>query len=495
MDRTIYTSGGALRGSSEGGLDRFLGIPYAAAPTGDLRFRPPQPPTPWPGERDATVPGATVVKPPYPWPYNELFDEPEIPGPEMLNLNVWTPTDARGAPVFVWIHGGAFVNGSGAVPQYDGAPFARDGVVCVTINYRLGADGFLDLGDGTTNLGIRDQIAALSWVKENIEVFGGDPQRVTVGGESAGAMSVATLLASPAAEGLVHAAILQSGAGHHALSRSTAQLVASELASRLATDLTPQGFASVPVADLLSAQQQLALDIQTSPDPARWREVAANLMPFEPVTGDDIVPAIPIRRIEAGAGADIPVLIGTNQDENRLFLAPSGALKMIDEQMLRAAVVGYGFTDPDATIQQYRGQAGGSPGDTLAAIATDWFFRIPAIRLVEARHGPGAAESYMYEFRWNSPAGEGALGACHFLEIPFVFDTLDTPGAKLLTGDSAPQGLADEMHGAWVNFIKTGVPGWAPYLPQSRTVKVFDVPSTIEMDPYRERRVMWDGLR
>ncbi len=492
MKITVDIRQGPLEGSSSRGVVRFLGVPYAAAPFGPRRMLPPIAAPSWSETRDATRFGPTVPKSPYPSPYNELFDEPTIPGEECLNLNVWTPGTAGDRPVFVWIHGGAFVNGSGAVPQYDGSAFARDGVVAVTINYRLGADGFLDTGDGNTNVGLLDQIAALEWVRDNIEAFGGDPSRVTIGGESAGAMSVATLLASPMAAGLFSGAIMQSGAGHHALSATTAQKVAGELATRLGVGATRNSIAEVPLEALLETQAALSAEIQTSGDPERWGEVAANLMPFEPVIDGSVVPTLPIEGIRSGSGAAVPVLLGTNRDENLLFMAPSGALDMISEDVLRFAVARYGFGDVDSVVAAY-GEGQASPGHTMAAISTDWMFRIPAIRLAEARDG-GPAPSYLYEFRWESPARNGILGACHALELPFVFETLGTPGAELMTGPDAPLGLAEEMHRCWVRFIEEADPGWAPYS-RSRTVRIFGGGDPTEQDPGAERRELWQGLR
>ncbi|RDH10940.1 carboxylesterase family protein, partial [Tsukamurella pulmonis] len=242
---TVETSSGRVRGTVEQGVARYLGLPYAAPLDGAGWLLPASPPAPWAGERDASAFGPTVPKPGYQGPVAEILTaEPDFPGAECLNLNVWAPEGAERLPVFVWIHGGAFRNGSGRSGYYDGAAFARDGVVCVTINYRLGALGFLDTGDAHTNLGLRDQIMALQWVRENIAAFGGDPSRVTVAGESAGAMSVGSLLGSPLAQGLFAQAVLQSGAGHHALSRETAQKVTRALAERLGIEPVREAFAA-----------------------------------------------------------------------------------------------------------------------------------------------------------------------------------------------------------------------------------------------------------
>ena len=247
MELVVETVHGKVRGGLAGGIASFKGIPFAASPFAVNRMRPPARPEAWDGVRDALAYGPTVPKPPYPKPFDELLPEPVIAGEDCLNLNVWTPAPGRaGLPVMVWIHGGAFVNGSGAVAQYAGDRFARDGVVCVTINYRLGCEGFLFLDDATPNRGLLDQIAALEWVQENIAAFGGDPGNVTIFGESAGAMSVTTLLAMPRAAGLFRRAIPQSGAGHHVLPADTARLVTAELARRLGVAATRDGFAAVP---------------------------------------------------------------------------------------------------------------------------------------------------------------------------------------------------------------------------------------------------------
>jgi para-nitrobenzyl esterase len=224
MQPVVSTASGQVRGVPlEAGGAAFRNIPYAASPTGPRRFRPPAPPVPWTGVRDAASYGPTAPKAPYVAPFDVLLPEPDIPGEDYLNLNVWTPDPAGSAPVMVWLHGGAFANGSGAVPGYDGTAFARDGVALVTLNYRLGAEGFLYLDDEETvpNLGLLDQVAALGWVRDNIAAFGGNPDRVTVFGQSAGAMSIGALPAMPSAAGLFHRAIqprASGGARHsHAL--------------------------------------------------------------------------------------------------------------------------------------------------------------------------------------------------------------------------------------------------------------------------------------
>ena len=464
MDIDVRTQQGVVRGRMDEGVATFKGIPYAAPPFGANRFRPPQPAERWDGVREAFNFGPTVPKPPYFPPFDTLLPEPAIPGEDCLNLNIWTPDVGRsGLPVMFWIHGGAFANGSSAIPQYDGSHFARDGVVCVTINYRLGADGFLFMGDGISNLGLLDQIAALAWVQENIAAFGGDPNKVTIFGESAGAMSVSTLLSMPRAKGLFRRVIAESGAGHHVISPATAQRVGGYLAEKLGVAATRGAIAAVPVDRLLMAQVELSGDAFANPDPGRWGEVAANLMPFEPVVDGDTLSARPIDSIVAGAGSGVDVLIGTNTDEQRLFMVPGGAINYINDDILAGTVAAYGLPVTE-TIATYRSICpDASAGDLLASIVTDWFFRIPAIRLAEAQ-AKGDNAIYMYEFAWKSPGFDGQLGSCHALEIPFVFDTLDkSEGFEILQGSEPPQQLADTMHAAWVAFAKNGNPGWPQF--------------------------------
>ena len=354
MDIDVRTQQGVVRGRMDEGVATFKGIPYAAPPFGANRFRPPQPAERWDGVREAFNFGPTVPKPPYFPPFDTLLPEPAIPGEDCLNLNIWTPDVGRsGLPVMFWIHGGAFANGSSAIPQYDGSHFARDGVVCVTINYRLGADGFLFMGDGISNLGLLDQIAALAWVQENIAAFGGDPNKVTIFGESAGAMSVSTLLSMPRAKGLFRRVIAESGAGHHVISPATAQRVGGYLAEKLGVAATRGAIAAVPVDRLLMAQVELSGDAFANPDPGRWGEVAANLMPFEPVVDGDTLSARPIDSIVAGAGSGVDVLIGTNTDEHRLFMVPGGAINYINDDILAGTVAAYGLPVTE-TIATYR---------------------------------------------------------------------------------------------------------------------------------------------
>lgn len=386
----------------------------------------------------------------------------------------------------VWIHGGAFVNGSSSIASYDGSAFARDGVVLVGVNYRLGAEGFLHLPDAPPNRGLLDQVAALRWVRDNIAAFGGDPDAVTVFGESAGGMSVGALLAMPSAAGLFRRAILQSGAAHHALSVGTATRVAGYMAEEIGVDATRDGFATVPAARLVAAQQALSAQLATLPDPARWGEITLNSMVFEPVIDGEVLPSLPIEAVATGASVEVDILVGSNRDEHRFFLVPPGTSDQVTDPALAFVAGSYGL--PDGGVDTYRAQVtGASPGRVLADIMGDWFFRIPAVRLAEV-HG----RAHVYEFDWVTPVLEGRLGSCHALELGFVFDTL--AASTMLSGEGAPQELADAMHAAWVAFAKTGDPGWPRYRDDRQVRRFGDTVETLT-DPRAITRALWDGVR
>lgn len=409
MSEVITTTSGPVAGSRVGGVRRWMGIPYAAAPFGEHRLRHPQPHPGWTEVRDATEPGPTVPKAPYRQPFDQLLVEPHIDGDECLNLNIWAPPDGAGHPVLFWIHGGAYVNGSGIVPHYDGTSFARDGVVCVTINYRLGAEGFLDTGDEHTNNGLCDQIAALEWVRDNIAAFSGDPNQVTIAGESAGAISVACLLSSPRAEGLFHRAISESGSGHLALSPATAQRIAGEFARRLDIEPDRDALAGVDVAELTALTAAVRIEMALNPNPALRGEAAQHGMATEPVVDGDVLPAVPIESIRAGAGRGVDVLIGSNRNEFNFFTVPIDTDLAVTEPMLQASIAAYGY-DP-ASIDVL-GAGAERPGEVLNRLVTQWYFWIPSIRLAEAVTRNGGT-AHLYEFAWRSPVFDGRMGAGH----------------------------------------------------------------------------------
>lgn len=493
----VTTRSGALRGSVVNGVNVFRGIPYAAPPVGVNRLRAPQPVTPWSGVRDALVFGPKPPQPAYPPEVSAVLPELVGPGEDCLNLNIWSPDlGAARLPVMVWIPGSAFQYGTAATTYYDGSHFARDGVVCVTINYRVGPEGYLYLGgrDEIANRALLDQIAALQWVRENIAAFGGDPEHVTVFGESGGAMSIGVLLSMPRAEGLFRRAICQSGAAHPLISATTARRVGTVLAEKLGVAATREALAAVPIDREVEAQIALSADLFANPDPERWgAEVAVSMTPWQMVIDGDVIPSRPIDRIAAGASAGVDVLLGANSDEWRLFLVLGGLIDLVSEEALAGAVAAYGLP-VEATLAGYRAAyPDANPGDLLAAIQTDWWVHIPALRLADA-HAKGPGRTYMYEFAWRAPTFNGRLGACHALEMAFVFDTLGM-GTEALLGANPPQRLADTMHTAWVAFATSGDPGWPRYDVKRRATMRFDISSEVVDDPFARERALWEGAR
>ncbi|AXG82088.1 carboxylesterase/lipase family protein [Streptomyces paludis] len=459
MDPTVVavTEYGRVRGRTENGVAVFRGIPYAAA-----RF------------------GPTAPKTPYAPPLDRLLPDPEIPGDGCLNLNVWTPDPGGGGlPVMVWIHGGSLRHGSSAVETYDGAAFARDGVVLVSVNYRLGMEGFGMFPDAPANLGLRDQLAALGWVRRNVAAFGGDPDLVTVFGESAGAFCVAGLLASPYSEGLVRRAVLQSGVPS-AMTPARARRTTRRVAKRLGVAPTAAAFAAVDRGELLRAQRESAGGHPMSGGAG-----------FDLVVDGDVLPEDPARALVDGRAGGIDLLMGTTTDEYRLWFVPGGTIDRIGPLTLRLAPARFGVRRRTAAV--YRaGRPGASHGEILGALATDLLLRVPLNRLADARRSAPAG-TYFYEFGRPSPVLD--LRACHALEIGFVFDTLRLPATEALTGPGAPQPLADALHAAWVAFAATGDPGW-PAWDNSRPVMTYGgtggAPYVVHAPRDDERRA-WAG--
>jgi para-nitrobenzyl esterase len=497
---TVEISTGKIEGETDRGVLVFRGIPYAAPPTGDLRLRGPKPPAPWAGVRDAKEFGLWAPQPP---PASTLAGG--MPGPQgedCLTLNVWTPSLEGSRPVMVWVHGGGFTTGSGAAPLYRGAALADGGdVVVVTINYRLGILGFLgypDLvddqaGGAAANWGLLDQVAALQWVKENISAFGGDPANVTLFGESAGGMSVADLLSMPSAAGLFHKAIVQSGPPN-AKSMERASEATLKLLAELGLTSVSQ-LRDLPVDVLLRAQT----DVLT-PKPGGG-------LVLVPVVDGTSLPVEPGRAIAAGSASGIPLVIGTNRDEAKMFMVADPRNREPDEDVLyrridRALVANDVNLPVGEVIEGYRsartvaGRAA-DPRELWSAIESDRMFRIGSIRAAESQ-SQHQALTYMYLFTWESPAMKGALGACHALELPFMFGTLDAPGMDRFAG-SGPDAerLSELMMDAWTAFARSGtpaakgMPAWPPYDTGRRATMVFGQSVGVEDAPLDAERQVW----
>jgi para-nitrobenzyl esterase len=477
----VTVSAGALRGTREGAADRFLGIPYAAPPVGDLRFRPPVAAAAWEGERDASAFGPTAPQQPYGPAIARYLASVEVPGHDVLTVNVWTPADREpGAalPVLVFVHGGALTRGAAALPTYDGERFARHGIVFVSIQYRVGQEGFAVLDGVPQNLGVLDQQAALRWVRREIAAFGGDPARVTAMGHSAGANTLTALLALPHADELFDRAILQSGP-LVAQPPQKAGRMTREIAKRLRVPATRAGFAGVPADDLVAQQTAVA----AGGSPLGGGPTVALAI------GGEAVPRNPLDALLDGAGRRIPVLIGSTSEEYRLWLVPSGAVDKAS--WLTVALARLAARVPARIVRAHRARRPDAlPGEVLGEVMTDMLLRGPITRFADSRaSAPGAAPTWVYEFRWKSPVDR--LGAAHVMELGFVFDRLAEPDAIGIGGPDGPQALADAMHAAWVSFVVDGHPGWEPWSAR-RPVQAFDADGG-HID-YAPRQDELDGL-
>ncbi len=491
----LLANGDSVVGTtSDGGDVRiFRGIAYAEPPVGQYRFRPTiakrGTATTWPA--DAFGPMA----PQTPGAMESMFGAgpPVVDEATCLTLNVWAPTQPAPAdataiarPVMVWIHGGSYLAGAGTVPWYDGTQFVRNGdVIIVTINYRLGALGYLYHPDipGSGNAALSDQLLALRWVQDNIAAFGGDAARVTVFGESAGAMSIGALIGTPSAEGLFSQAVLQSGACAHVSNVAASHAVATSFmsAARIA-DVT--NLYELTIEQILDAQNVVL---------ASGNHGA---LPFQPTFGIDLLPEHPLTAIAKHRGArPQAILHGTNTDEYRLFSAFDPKMDTLDDDgVTRRLVRRHGEAAP-ALVGRYRAQYRELPAGALySTIETDLSFRRPADELAGALRQANVA-SWQYEFAWPTPVFGGRLGACHALEIPFVFAALDQRGVSMFVGEDASLGsLAKTMQSAWISFAHGRPPrhDW-PAEDDRRPTYRFHVDSSagLTYDPFETSRMLW----
>jgi para-nitrobenzyl esterase len=508
LSLTVTVAEGSVRGTAvsvEGvEVHRFLGIPYAGSPAGERRFLPPVTAAGWTGVRDCTTPGPAA-------PQN-----PETPAPpgrkprvwsesECLNLNVWAPATGGGElPVMVWIHGGAYLYGSGSDGMYDGANLAgATGTVVVTINYRLGALGLLHLAEllgpeyaDSSNTALLDQLEALRWVRRNIAAFGGDPGNVTVFGESAGAAAVGTLLGMPASSGLFRRAIMQSGTAERYRNAEDSAGISREFLKLCGLDGgSAAGLLTLPVERLLEAQQKL--------DQRVGAETFAVSLPFRPTAGTPSLPVPPLEAVRNGLNAEVDLLIGTNLNEGSFAveMRPKNPSDPSYERRAGSLLAEAGAPGREAEYAQALAcTLGADPRgkQLLEAAISDVVYRQPSNRLLNARQGaPG--KNFSYLFTWRSPAMGGKLGACHALDVPFVFRQLGTPEAEFLTRGRAPQGLSEVMSLAWAAFASTGQPAapglhdW-PVYGSGRATMILDELARVEEDPRPELRVFWAGL-
>ncbi|MEU0933250.1 carboxylesterase family protein [Embleya sp. NPDC005971] len=481
----VQTSLGGLIGEESDGVRIFRGVPFAAPPLGPARFRPAGPAAAWDGDRDAREFARAA-----PQPMGQYGAAPVAVDEDCLYLNIHAPAGPGPHPVLVWVHGGGYTGGASFEGVYDGSGFARRGVLVVTLAYRLGVLGLLHLrhllGEEYAASGVNallDVVQGLRWVREHIGAFGGDPDRVTLGGVSAGAKLTANLLALPAARGLFHRAIVQSGGAQTVRSVPEAEQATGDVLAALG--IAPDRAAAlirVPVAELLDAQAE-----------AIGRGAARFV--FRPVV--DPAGPLPVTPVRAIRG-DVPILLGSNQDEEEMFVVMEGTdahepgpadlanLRRPDD--LAALVRRYAELYPELNGRSRR-----------IRLLTAESYGIPTVRLAEAQLAAGGT-AYLYRFRWAPKAHPQRLGSPHAIDIPFVFGTLDTPLGRWLTGGVPPAAreLSDRVQQAWAAFVEggppvaDGLPHWPEYDPIERRTMLLDVPATVVGDPDREERRVWD---
>ena len=499
---TVTTRYGKIAGEEQDGLYVFKGVPFAAPPVGPLRWLPPQPPASWNGVREAGGFGPTAPQNP------SLLAAMKTDGEQSedcLYLNVWTPgADRARRPVMVWIHGGGFSTGGAAQSIYDGRTLARRGnVVVVTINYRLGPLGFLRLNDltngkipSTGNEGVLDQIAALRWVRDNIAEFGGDPENVTVFGESAGGMSVGTLLAADSARGLFHKAIPQSGACNTGKPAEAANLTAERVLARL----------GLPAADSIAIRAAAPADLLKGTLSSAGTPDRDLGMAYQPVVDGVLLSRTAIEMVANGSASGVAVMVGSNLEEWKLFSAFDPSTRELDRARLSARTRKRLTADlAEPLIAAYeaaraRREAAIDPPELFAAIETDRVFRIPAVRLAEV-HSRREPRVFNYLFTWQSPAMRGALGACHALELGFVFGTNHVEGMTRFAGSGpTAEKLAREMQDAWLAFAHSGDPScaglgpWPAYTEERRATMLFGATTIVEDAPLDDERRAWEKI-
>jgi para-nitrobenzyl esterase len=497
----VETVSGRVRGRIERGVSIFKGIPYAAPPLGENRFRPPQKVEPWSGTRDALAYGNLAIQ------ADNAFNLPadlmaiwplggvEPTSEDCLYLNVWTSgTAGPKRPVLFWCHGGGFFTGSGSSPWTDGANLCRaDDVVVVSFNHRLGALGYLHLEDiagsdfaGSGTAGIRDIVAALEWVRDNIANFGGDAGNVTIFGESGGGAKVSVLMALPGAQGLFHKAIIQSGPALQMATREDGTRTARQFLSALGLGENEAGkVRGVPADKILAAQSTVQASVRSAAIADRRR------LGFNPVIDGTYFPGGPFAPEAPSASVDVPLMIGSNKDEQSLFLGHLPWITGATFDTLPEAMKSYLGDRSAEIVAKYRAAQPSLPADQLALlIVGDIGVRMMSLQMAERKLAQKAANVFVYLFTWETPVLGGRLRSTHTLEIPFVFNTADT--AELTGSDPARLPLGDTMSRAWIAFAKSGNPGWLAYDTHRRATMVFDLKSRVENDPFGAERRAWE---
>ncbi|TMR13601.1 carboxylesterase family protein [Nonomuraea turkmeniaca] len=482
----VPTTAGTVRGQRERGLAVFRGIPFAQPPVGPARFAAPQRAPGWDGVRDAFAYGP-------PPPQGTMRGLPlSTGGPvgdDWLTLNVWTPEPGPGAglPVMVWIYGGAYVFGMSGDPGFDGTLLAAAGVVVVTCNHRVGMEGFAHIGGAPANRGLLDQVAALEWVQENIEAFGGDPGRVTVFAQSSGAGSIATLMSMPRTAGLFQRGIAQSVPGTF-FSAELATDITAVVAGELGLSATTEDLSGVAPDRLAAAGDAVTAKMHLYED--RWGAVAHTPTIFTPVVDGEVLSTTPWQALANGAGRDIELIVGHNRDECRLFVALGGLLGQVTDEQAAAALRVFA---PDGGDGYRAALPAADAGELFELVQSDWLFRMPSLHLAEAQ-AAGGGRAHLYELTWPAPGMGGMLGACHGLDVPLTFGVFDAGlGAGLMGDQVSPEGeaLSQHIRTAWTTFAATGDPGWPAYDPEHRRTQVLDTEPAVTTYPEETSRRLW----
>ena len=477
----IETQYGMIQGFQQNDVNVFKGIPYASDPfTTENRFKEPQPVSSWKGVRSC-IDDSPVIQPGRTTPTSLVGETGD------LTLNIWSPVKIKGAlPVMVWIPGGAWIREDADEAVYDGSRFAQKGVILVTVNYRVGVDGFMHFDNYPDNRGLLDQIAAMKWVKENISNFGGDPNNITLFGQSAGAGSVAIHLGNPETYDLFQKAILQSPPVQ-TLSIKDAERIRDVFAHNLAISPDPDSISKVPfdvlVNNILTIGQQLK-------DYDKWGKIALRGTVFLPVIDGKIIKKDPLENIKNNHPQK-PIIVGSTDYESRLYLVPDNSINRIKKEDVVKTIKEMGL--PESAYGIYKKyNVHKSDGDLYVALLSDYTFRMPAFDI--AQMSKNVAPTWYYNFSWSSPAYDNKLGAAHFVDVPFVFDTIRTKEAQFFVGNQPPENLAQEMNDAWVSFAKTGEPGWEKCSQSHCDIKTFSVDNAKYRTQEKEIEQLWHGF-
>lgn len=485
----VETPKGKLAGRQQNGVDVFLGVPTSLPPyEKDTRLLAPRPVPAWKGVINCFEQASLPLQP------DRVTTGSKDAGAktgfkgggDCLRVNIWAPSGKReGLPVLAYIPGGGSVRcDTGSI---DGSAFARDGIIVVSLPYRPNVDGFLKIKDAPANIAIRDMISGLEWIKNNIAAFGGNPDNVTVMGQSAGATHIGSLLASPLAKGLFNKAILMSGSHLAQWTPEQADKAAEMIGKFYGTPTSREGISAIPFDKLMTFPKLAAEKLG---DAAWLAYTNGNATLFKPWIDGEVLPARPVDAVAAGASKDIDVLMGSTANEWNNYIVANGVIDKLGPKDIEEILTA--INAPLDTAEKYRANGRGkTDGEIFSAIQSDIIFRVPTNRMLEAR-AKGGGKTWAYSFDHKSDSFDGKMGAAHASELPYVFNSLDSIKSKRvrdLVGSRPSQALADKMHGAWVSFIKNGDPGWAPYDPEKRNIiSIVDGDWQEKSDPWKNER-------